>query len=75
MLHNATRHDWASVEPAIFGTLFERSLDPCEALAARRALHQQGRDSAYRRASGDGATPRAVGRGTRGGRGASSTAR
>ncbi|HVP12702.1 MAG TPA: DNA methyltransferase, partial [Phycisphaerae bacterium] len=22
------RHDWASVEPSIFGTLFERSLDP-----------------------------------------------
>ncbi|HEY7781757.1 MAG TPA: DNA methyltransferase, partial [Ktedonobacterales bacterium] len=28
ILHKATTHDWASVEPAIFGTLFERSLDP-----------------------------------------------
>ena len=24
----AARHDWSAVEPAIFGTLFERSLDP-----------------------------------------------
>jgi hypothetical protein len=24
----AARHDWGSVEPAVFGTLFERSLDP-----------------------------------------------
>jgi type II restriction/modification system DNA methylase subunit YeeA len=28
ILLKATKHDWASVEPAIFGTLFERSLDP-----------------------------------------------
>ena len=28
MLERAARLDWASVEPAIFGTLFERSLDP-----------------------------------------------
>ena len=27
-LADAARHDWAAVEPAIFGTLFERSLDP-----------------------------------------------
>ena len=27
-LRLASRQDWASVEPAIFGTLFERSLDP-----------------------------------------------
>jgi len=27
-LRAAARQDWASVEPAIFGTLFERSLDP-----------------------------------------------
>ena len=26
-LADAARHDWAAVEPAIFGTLFERSLD------------------------------------------------
>jgi hypothetical protein len=28
VLVEATRLDWSSVEPAIFGTLFERSLDP-----------------------------------------------
>jgi type II restriction/modification system DNA methylase subunit YeeA len=31
--HVATRYDWAHVAPAIFGTLFERSLDP-----SRRSL-------------------------------------
>jgi type II restriction/modification system DNA methylase subunit YeeA len=28
ILHAAAKLDWANVEPAIFGTLFERSLDP-----------------------------------------------
>ncbi len=28
LLHRAGQMDWASVEPAIFGTLFERCLDP-----------------------------------------------
>ncbi|NIA21574.1 MAG: class I SAM-dependent DNA methyltransferase, partial [Anaerolineaceae bacterium] len=28
VLRTAARQDWANVEPAIFGTLFERSLDP-----------------------------------------------
>ncbi|HLJ80749.1 MAG TPA: DNA methyltransferase, partial [Ktedonobacterales bacterium] len=28
LLELATRHDWSNIEPAIFGTLFERSLDP-----------------------------------------------
>lgn len=28
LLGLATRHDWSNIEPAIFGTLFERSLDP-----------------------------------------------
>jgi len=28
ILADATKLDWASIEPAIFGTLFERSLDP-----------------------------------------------
>lgn len=28
ILHQAAGLDWASIEPAIFGTLFERSLDP-----------------------------------------------
>lgn len=30
ILYAATRHDWANIEPAIFGTLFERSLDPAK---------------------------------------------
>ncbi len=28
VLHQAARLDWSNIEPAIFGTLFERSLDP-----------------------------------------------
>ena len=40
MLAEAGRLDWGSVEPAIFGTLFERSLDPSQAGAARRPLHR-----------------------------------
>ena len=28
ILHNIAQLDWASIEPAIFGTLFTRSLDP-----------------------------------------------
>ena len=30
LLAEAVRLDWESVEPAIFGTLFERSLDPSQ---------------------------------------------
>jgi hypothetical protein len=30
VLREATNLDWGSVEPAIFGTLFERSLDPSQ---------------------------------------------
>jgi hypothetical protein len=30
VLREASRLDWGSVEPAIFGTLFERSLDPSQ---------------------------------------------
>lgn len=33
ILHSAARHDWSHIEPSIFGTLFERSLD-----AAKRSL-------------------------------------
>lgn len=29
-LHEAARLDWSAIEPAIFGTLFERSLDPAK---------------------------------------------
>jgi len=30
ILHNIAQLDWASIEPAIFGTLFTRSLDPSQ---------------------------------------------
>src|SRR5699024_10799054 len=30
LLIDAARHDWSQVEPAIFGTLLERALDPQE---------------------------------------------
>jgi len=33
ILHSAAQHDWSHIEPSIFGTLFERSLD-----AAKRSL-------------------------------------
>ncbi len=33
ILYDATQHDWSHIEPAIFGTLFERSLD-----AAKRSM-------------------------------------
>jgi hypothetical protein len=38
----AARQDWAAVEPAIFGTLFERSLDPAK--RAQIGAHYTGRD-------------------------------
>ena len=37
VLSEASRLDWSSVEPAIFGTLFERSLDPSQ--RARLGAH------------------------------------
>ncbi|MBA3643752.1 MAG: class I SAM-dependent DNA methyltransferase, partial [Chloroflexia bacterium] len=40
-LANAARLDWGSVEPAIFGTLFERSLDPSQ--RAQLGAHYTGR--------------------------------
>jgi type II restriction/modification system DNA methylase subunit YeeA len=40
-LAEAGRLDWASVEPAIFGTLFERSLDPSQ--RAQLGAHYTGR--------------------------------
>ena len=42
VLHAAGRLDWSSVEPAIFGTLFERSLDPAK--RAQLGAHYTGRD-------------------------------
>ena len=48
VLRSAAALDWSQVEPAIFGTLFERSLNPGKRSQARRALHEPGRHSAYR---------------------------
>jgi type II restriction/modification system DNA methylase subunit YeeA len=41
-LGEASRLDWGSVEPAIFGTLFERSLDPAQ--RARLGAHYTGKE-------------------------------
>jgi hypothetical protein len=42
LLRIAANQDWGSVEPAIFGTLFERSLDPTK--RAQIGAHYTGRD-------------------------------
>ncbi|MBA2781700.1 MAG: class I SAM-dependent DNA methyltransferase [Rubrobacteraceae bacterium] len=42
ILADATKLDWGSVEPAIFGTLFERSLDPGQ--RARLGAHYTSRE-------------------------------
>ena len=42
VLFEAAKLDWASVEPAIFGTLFERSLDPAK--RAQLGAHYTSRD-------------------------------
>ena len=42
VLSEAARLDWSSVEPAIFGTLFERSLDPSQ--RARLGAHYTSRE-------------------------------
>jgi len=42
ILARAARLDWASVEPAIFGTLFERSLDPTK--RSQLGAHYTSRD-------------------------------
>ena len=41
-LERACRLDWHSIEPAIFGTLFERSLDPAK--RSQLGAHYTGRD-------------------------------
>jgi hypothetical protein len=44
-LVEAARLDWGAVEPAIFGTLFERSLDPAQrARRARLGAHYTSRE-------------------------------
>jgi hypothetical protein len=42
VLSRASQLDWSSVEPAIFGTLFERSLDPSK--RAQLGAHYTSRD-------------------------------
>ncbi len=42
VLREATELDWGSVEPAIFGTLFERSMDPSQ--RARLGAHYTGKE-------------------------------
>ena len=42
ILERASRLDWSSVEPSIFGTLFERSLDPAK--RAQLGAHYTSRD-------------------------------
>ncbi len=46
VLAEAARLDWSSVEPAIFGTLFERSLDPER--RSQRGEHYTGKDDVLR---------------------------
>lgn len=41
ILHNAAGLDWSAIEPSIFGTLFERSLDPSQ--RAQLGAHYTGR--------------------------------
>jgi hypothetical protein len=42
VLREASRLDWGSIEPAIFGTLFERSLDPSQ--RARLGAHDTSKE-------------------------------
>jgi hypothetical protein len=46
VLEASTRLDWSSIEPAIFGTLFERSLDPSR--RAQLGAHYTGRNDILR---------------------------
>ena len=55
--------DWSAIEPSIFGTLFERSLDPDKRSQLGAHYTEQGRHPADRRAGADGAAAPAVGRG------------
>ena len=53
--------DWSSIEPSIFGTLFERSLDPDKRSQLGAHYTERGRHPADRRAGADGAAAPAVG--------------
>jgi hypothetical protein len=63
ILHTAVGLDWAAIEPSIFGTLFERSLDPSQ--RAQLGAHYTGRPDIARvgRTGGDGALAAALGHG------------
>jgi len=44
LLQAAASLDWSQIDPTIFGTLFERFLDPRQAGTDRRALYRSGQD-------------------------------
>jgi hypothetical protein len=46
LLHETAALDWSSIEPAIFGTLFERSLDPAK--RSQLGAHYTGREDIER---------------------------
>ena len=46
VIHEAAELDWSDVEPAIFGTLFERSLDPAK--RSQLGAHYTGREDILR---------------------------
>ena len=58
-LKAASALNWSAIDPSIFGTLFERGLDPDQAQPARRALHRPGDHPA---AGGAGGAAAAAGR-------------
>jgi hypothetical protein len=49
VLAETARLDWEAVEPAIFGTLFERSLDPAQ--RAKLGAHYTSREDILRSSS------------------------
>ena len=63
LLHEAAGADWTDVEPAIFGTLLERALEPGRAAQAGRPLHAAG----LRRTAGPADGHRALAGGLAGG--------
>ena len=69
LLEDLDSLNWADVEPSIFGTLFERVIDPAQRRQNRRALHLSRRHRADRRAGADGPAETRMGRNQGGGRG------
>jgi hypothetical protein len=58
-LKAASALNWSAIDPSIFGTLFERGLDPAKRAAAGRQLHRPGHHPA---AGGAGGAAPAAGR-------------